>query len=188
MTSSLGHALLGLLARTPGTGYDLTQRMSRPVGYFWSAAHSQIYPELARLESAGLVRHEIIEGAGPRPTKRYELTELGRRELTEWVTSAAEPARERDPLMLRVYSLWLAEPAAATDLINQVRQGHVRRREEYAEMAATLEAGGTDRQGLAEPGFAAYATLRAGLGYEEHRIVWCDWLLDRLRENPGSAN
>ena len=61
--SNLGCALLGLLARSPSTGYDLARRMERPVGYFWSARHSQIYPELAKLERAGLVSHEVVDGA-----------------------------------------------------------------------------------------------------------------------------
>ena len=67
--SNLGCALLGLLARSPPTGYDLAKRMERPVGYFWTANHSQIYPELSRLEEAGLVDHTVIEGAGPRPPR-----------------------------------------------------------------------------------------------------------------------
>ncbi len=49
MVTSLGYALLALLARTPLTGYDLAQRMLRSTDFFWTARHSQIYPELARL-------------------------------------------------------------------------------------------------------------------------------------------
>ena len=64
MTSTLGHAILGLLARRPSTGYDLARRMDRPVGWFWTARHSQIYAELARLEHEGLVDHEEVDGAG----------------------------------------------------------------------------------------------------------------------------
>src|SRR5215469_6282498 len=51
--STLGYALLTLLAREPLSGYDLAQRMKRPLGFFWQAQHSQIYPELAGLEEHG---------------------------------------------------------------------------------------------------------------------------------------
>ena len=67
MTSTLGYAILGLLADGPQTGYDLTRRMERPVGFYWTARHSQIYPELARLEAAGLVRHRSSTGRGRCP-------------------------------------------------------------------------------------------------------------------------
>ena len=51
--TTLGYAILGLLSREDLSGYDLTQRMAGRVGYFWSARHSQIYPELAKLEDGG---------------------------------------------------------------------------------------------------------------------------------------
>src|SRR3712207_7015289 len=61
MVTTLGYALLGLLAREPLSGYDLAQRLKGRVGFFWQARHSQIYPELGRLEAAGLVRHAVVE-------------------------------------------------------------------------------------------------------------------------------
>src|SRR5262245_2888646 len=65
LVSTLGYALLSLLTRGPATGYDLTQRMREPIGFFWVAQHSQIYPELARLADDGHVR--ATEGHGPGP-------------------------------------------------------------------------------------------------------------------------
>jgi hypothetical protein len=34
---TLGYALLGLLARRVGSGYDPARELRRPVGYFWQA-------------------------------------------------------------------------------------------------------------------------------------------------------
>lgn len=44
--TTLGHVLLGLLARAPASGYDLAQKLKGPVDFFWQARHSQIYPSL----------------------------------------------------------------------------------------------------------------------------------------------
>ena len=60
---SLRHAILGLLARQPSTGYDLARLFDLSLRTTWHASHSQIYPELARLEEAGMV--EVV-GHGPR--------------------------------------------------------------------------------------------------------------------------
>src|SRR6476646_1735266 len=68
-TGTLGYALLGLLARQPRWGYDLARRMQEPIGYFWHANHSQIYPELAALETDGLVTHEVVQ-QWDRPDKK----------------------------------------------------------------------------------------------------------------------
>lgn len=41
---ALGYALLGLLAREPQSGYELTSQIKERVGPFWSTSHSQVYP------------------------------------------------------------------------------------------------------------------------------------------------
>src|SRR5690242_17709595 len=60
--STLGYAILSLLARTPLSGYDIAREMQRPKSFFFGHAQlSQIYPELARLEESELVTSAIIE-------------------------------------------------------------------------------------------------------------------------------
>ena len=44
---TLKYAILGLLMRSPVTGYDIAKEFGDGLGCFWSAKHSQIYPELA---------------------------------------------------------------------------------------------------------------------------------------------
>ena len=46
---SLRHALLGLLADRPYSGWQLLKHFEGSLAYAWPALHSQIYPELARL-------------------------------------------------------------------------------------------------------------------------------------------
>jgi DNA-binding PadR family transcriptional regulator len=86
---ALRYALLGLLTAGPASGYDLTKRFDRSVGYAWHAGHSQIYPEMAKLCAEGLV--EVAEEAGPRGRKTYTITGAGLESLR-----AALIARERE--------------------------------------------------------------------------------------------
>src|SRR5215218_6334261 len=65
-TGVLGYAILGLLAVEPLTGYQLAQRMRAPIGYMWTAGHSQIYPELAKLLGDG--QGACHRHSGPRTT------------------------------------------------------------------------------------------------------------------------
>jgi DNA-binding PadR family transcriptional regulator len=183
MTSSLGYALLGLLARAEGTGYDLTRRMDRPIGYFWTARHSQIYPELARLEADRLVRHRVVDGAGPLPTKRYAITPGGLRALREWVTSPMEPHPVRDLETLRVYSLWAAEPQAARALVERLRAAHLAALEDYGRQREEVAADPASRH-PSEPLFSNLVALEAGVRSRTALVEWCDWLLARLDE-PG---
>ena len=186
MTSSLGFALLGLLARSEGTGYDLTRRMDRPVGYFWTARHSQIYPELARLEADGLIRHRVVEGAGPMPTKRYAITAAGRRALADWVTSPIEDHPVRDLETLRIYSLWAADPAAARALVERLRGRHLAALEDYSRQREEVDADPASHVPSA-PLFGNRIALEAGVRGRKAAVEWCDWLLGELDREPLAA-
>lgn len=177
--SVLGYALLGLLARESATGYDLTGAMDRDLAYYWSARHSQIYPELAKLESGGHIRHTVIAGAGPRPTKRYELTQEGKSQLLAWIVSEPEPAVERDPVLLRISSMWLVDRAAARELVCGVRRRSGARLELFERFAREFDADAR-ADDPASPDFATRATLEVGIRLNRVRLEWCDWLDERL--------
>jgi len=97
---SLRHAVLGLLERRPSTGYELTQTFDRSLRTSWQARHSQIYPELAKLESAGLV--EVV-GHGARRSKTYGITAAGRAELRRWLVEAEPDRSQRNESGLRLF-------------------------------------------------------------------------------------
>jgi DNA-binding PadR family transcriptional regulator len=185
--SSLGHALLGLLARRASTGYDLARRMDRPVGYFWTAHHGQIYPELARLERAGLVEHQLIEGAGPRPTKRYAVTPAGLAALREWVAGEFDPGPVRDLEQLRVWSLWTVAPEEARTLVRGLRARRAGQLADWERQRdeAAAEPGAADP---ASPAFASLMSLEGGVRVAAALVDWCDLMLDRLAAHPGPCD
>lgn len=181
MPTTLGYALLGLLARAPRTGYALTQALRAPIGYFWTASHSQVYPELARLETAGLIRHRVVDGPGPRDTKSYRITAAGRRALAAWAAAPMDRPPERDELMLKVFSLWTAAPERAAELVTRQRAMHADRLAEYERIEAVMRTESpADLRDPGTPAFSSYATLRRGISFERHALAWCDWLLTAL--------
>lgn len=98
---SLRHALLALLDAGAMTGYELAKQFDVSVAYLWNAPHSQIYPELRRMEAAGLIGAESLL-RGERATKRaYSLTEAGARELVRWVAEVETAHPVRDPAYLK---------------------------------------------------------------------------------------
>lgn len=179
--TTLGYALLGLLARDDLSGYDLAGRMKGQVGYFWQARHSQIYPELARLEAAGLVRHTVVRQPDRPDKKVYTLTAAGRAALAEWLTSPVPAAPSRDELVLRAYSIALADPGRAAALFREQQRLHAARLAEYEAILSHLEQ--QYAPDLHRPGsviFGSYATLRRGIGHEREYAAWCGWLAETL--------
>lgn len=181
MISRLGYALLALLARQPGTGYELSARAHRPLGYFWSAQHSQIYPELRKLLDAGLVGFDSRPGPGPREKKVYFLTGAGHAELAAWVARPPEAsAAGRDDVLLKAYASWTADPGAASAVFEGEIAGHRERLDRYLAEWDQVRRGHRDGPPTRHPDFGSYATLRFGIDYERQRIAWLTWLVGQL--------
>lgn len=97
---SLRYAVLGLLERAPSTGYELSQMFDLSLRTAWHAGHSQIYPELVRMESEGLV--EVV-ARGARGSKTYALTDAGRSVLRNWLVDTGTNRSIRDERALRFF-------------------------------------------------------------------------------------
>lgn len=111
MMRTLKYAILGLLMQSPMTGYDIYKAFGSGLGSFWSAKHSQIYPELKRLTEEGLVRFTTVIQGEKMEKKVYEITEQGKEDFLQWLSldPPLEPTA-KDVFRLRsYYSQWLPE-------------------------------------------------------------------------------
>ncbi len=179
--TTLGYAILGLLSQEDLSGYDLAQRMAGRVGYFWSARHSQIYPELARLEGGGYVTHSVVEQTERPDKKVYRITTKGLEDLKHWVTQPPAPRPTRDELTLKAYSVWLADKEKAARLFREEGLRHEEQLAHYEGLRAWMEGEhGPELRSPDSPWFAAYATLRRGIGYEREYAEWCRWMVESV--------
>jgi PadR family transcriptional regulator, regulatory protein AphA len=100
---SLRYALLGFLTTEPASGYRLAQEFGESMGWFWYASHSQIHPELKRLEDEGLVKSDVLDGG--RGKKLYSITDAGRERLDLWLGESTDYAPIRDVERIRLVFL-----------------------------------------------------------------------------------
>lgn len=173
---SLRMALLGLLTtKGPASGYALTRAFSDTLSHVWSAKHSQVYPELARMADAGLI---AVEDEGPRGRKRYSVTDAGREELRHWLTDV-EPSRTvRNETALRAFLMPTLGPEPAARLARTEETYYRQRAEQLGELRAMLTA-------VDPPLFGSYA---AELGVRiSHAIAdWAQWAAEQMEseEDP----
>jgi PadR family transcriptional regulator, regulatory protein AphA len=164
LTGTLGHALLAVLAEGPRTGYALVRHLAQSIAYAWPASHSQVYPELARLREAGLIR----EGAAaPRGGRVYEVTDAGLEEVRRWLRET-EPSRTvRNESALRLFFLWLLEPDEADAYLRaEVEQARATL-DEFERIAA--------QEDPDNPKTRAYRTaLELGLHTARARLEWAE--------------
>ncbi|WP_448006193.1 PadR family transcriptional regulator [Agromyces bauzanensis] len=114
---SLRNALLALLRVGPLSGYDLQKQFSLSVGHVWHAPDSQIYPELRKMETAGLIEGEE-QVRGERGTRRvYHVTDAGDRAFLDWMAAPLDYSRVRDPAHLKAAYLEATTPEAAREIL-----------------------------------------------------------------------
>ncbi len=169
---SLPHALLGLLAVAPRSGYELTKAFAGDLGrYAWQAGHTSIYPELARLAERGLVE---VTHEGARGSRTYAVTEAGRGELRTWLLTPPRQGKVRNELVLRMFLLSALDPADARAVLVRIAASTAR---EAAELRRLREAAGPVR-----PGPAGFGQLAAEYGLRQYDAVhdWALWALDQL--------
>jgi DNA-binding PadR family transcriptional regulator len=176
MTSTLGYALLNLIACEPQTGYDLSRTLQERISFFWQAKHSQIYPELAKLESAGFITHEVVRQTDKPDKKIYTITDAGLAALRVWAVAPLEIAPSRDELLVKTAAFWQADPAAAAALLRDHERQHAEQLALYEGIRAALE-DEWERAGRRHdlPWFGNYLTLMRGIGYEREYRDWCRW-------------
>ena len=167
VTGTLAHALLGLLAERPRTGYALLKHFEQSLAYAWPASHSQIYPELAKLLDAGLIREGVPLPRGGRP---YELTDAGLEEVRRWLRET-EPSRTvRSEAALRLFFLWLLE---RDDAEAYLRGEAERARTVLGELETIAQQEDPD-----SPKTRAYRiALELGLRSTRARLEWAEWAI-----------
>ena len=183
--STLGFALLGLIAREPKSGYELARHLERPLGDLWSAHLPQIYPELAKLQAAGLVKSREVAQKNRPDKKVYTLTRQGEEALAVWVATPVKPTPVRRELLLKTFSVWLADPDQAAALYAGEAEAAeaqlARYRTKLADLTATY---GRNGPPVDSKDFGIYANLKFGSEAAEHTIRWCRWVESQLLEKP----
>ena len=172
---ALSHAILATLLSGPVSGYGLTKRFNRAIGYFWHATHRQIYRELATLEAHGYV--EQVPSPSPSTEKRYTLTPQGRDVLAQWIAQPSEPGVLREDLLLKVRAGSLVPPEV---LVAELRRRRAIHAERLAVYQALQEHDFPEPEQLSYEQRLLYLPLLRGVMFETENVAWFDAAIDFL--------
>ena len=179
---SLRHALLGLLAEEPASGYDLTKKFERLLQrYAWHAQHSQIYPELTKLAADGLV--EVV-AEGPRGRRTYAITDRGRDDLRRWMLNPPETFTVRNELVLRLFLLYTLEPDQAKAMLRGVADANDKELQALTDRVREFDANAgpeappSMQRMIAEFGLRSFRTLSD----------WARWAHDRIEDTAAKGS
>ncbi|MEV6349124.1 PadR family transcriptional regulator [Actinoplanes sp. NPDC051851] len=178
---ALRNALLAALIDRESSGYDLAKRFSASVANFWTATPQQLYRELDRMESAGLLSARLVKQE-KRPDKRlFSVTELGRAALKTFTAQDPKPTTVRDELLIQVEALAHADVPSVRAAIRTRMRLSAQRVEAYQRQLAEILGTRTHEEFLATGNrIGPYLTLQRGISFERENISWGELALDIL--------
>ena len=172
-----GRVILGMLSMGRNTGYDIKQFVDKSTRHFWAASYGQIYPELRRLEEQGLVQSRS-EPSGGRARTVFELTDLGREALREWLETTGDPLWElRCETMLKLFFSDAADPRYRIEQLRTFREQQERKLEQLRELEEPARTGSHK---------GPYLSLQLGLALVGSMVDWCREMEHQMVENDGS--
>ena len=121
--TTTSYALLAFLHAGPKSGYDIKQLADRSTRFFWQISYGQIYPELKRLQDAGLVDVRA-DARGGRARHQYSLSSAGAEALGAWIDDV-ETSRAfelRDELLLKLFFANAGSPDSERRLAEQLER------------------------------------------------------------------
>ncbi len=166
---SLRHALIGLLAEQPASGWDLTRRFEDLLGTVWPAGHPQIYGELRKLQDEGFIE---IDSEGPRRRKTYRVTESGIEEVRRWLTSVEVDHTLRLEPVLRSVFFWLMTPDELTAHLEKEAAFYHGLAQKYRELAAAKDRG---EYGDSQQTKSIRIAAEAGVRLHQALGDWATW-------------
>ncbi len=103
---SIEYILLGFLSQGPVHGYDLHKQINNLEGIslVWHIKQGQLYAMLEKLEEIGLLTSKLVPGTSLLMRKEYQITPLGWKTFSTWVSSPVCHGREmRQEFLAKLY-------------------------------------------------------------------------------------
>lgn len=170
---SLRHALLGLLAEHPASGWDLSRRFDDVLGAVWPAGHPQIYGELRKLRDDRLI---TVDDEGPRGRTAYRVTEAGLTEVRRWLTATEVDHTLRLEPLLRSVFFWLMPPEQLAEHLERESAYYQQLAAKYRALATAKDRGD---YGDSPQTRSLRIAAEAGARLNETLGDWADWAKTR---------
>jgi PadR family transcriptional regulator, regulatory protein AphA len=186
--SATAKVILGMLAARPRSGYEIKTLVDSSARFFWAASYGQIYPELKRMENAGLITGaDASKGARQRTV--YKLTAKGKRAAREWIERAPQVFELRDEGLLELFFAGSIEQSRTAEI---ARERAARSAAVAAELRAVEEV--IEHRHEVEgpeysPDAGSLTVLRFGIELNEWAAEWFERAAEELEtESAGAAS
>jgi DNA-binding PadR family transcriptional regulator len=169
--SATAKVILGMLAARPRSGYEIKQLVDSSARFFWAASYGQIYPELKKLEKAGLIAGDD-SSTGARQRTTFRLTAEGKRAAREWINSPPEVLETRDEGLLKLFFAGAIDPRRAAEIARERAAISRAKAAQLRSIAEQVDRTGAPEGAEAQPDAGSLTVLRYGIDASEWAADW----------------
>jgi PadR family transcriptional regulator AphA len=170
--SATGKVILGMLAARPRSGYEIKQLVDSSARFFWAASYGQIYPELKKLEKAGLIAGDD-SSTGARKTTTFRITAEGKRAAREWIRKPPEVLETRDEGLLKLFFAGSIDPRRSAEIARERAAISREKAAQLRRIAEEVDEVGRPTEGpAAQPDPGSLTVLRFGIEMSELAAQW----------------
>lgn len=178
---SLQYVLLALLSKESDTGYGMGRVLRTQLNHLWNARLQQIYSELAKLESQGLVVSESF-ALPNRPAKKvYTLTTSGFDALDHWLTLPPTPISFKNDLYVKLYALDRMPKELVLQRLTEQQATYEERSDDLREKLAEAREKKSKELGR-------LLTLEAALVQAEAQTAWASRAITAVEKSGGASS
>ncbi len=113
----LDKIILGVLSLKDLTSYELKKSLDKSINHFYTTSYGSLHPALIKLEKSNFVTsREFVDGG--RSKKLYSITESGRQDFTNWLSSDIQISRLKEDSLVRIYFFGMLEPEFRHNIIS----------------------------------------------------------------------
>lgn len=174
----LKYIILGLLHHKDLAGYDIKKLFEGELGDFWYSNHSQIYPELRRMQEEGLIDVHVQTVGTKLEKKFYHITDHGEQELAIWMQEPlSKLVPSRDEFTMKLYLINDVNNPLVPELFREEIARHQEKYDYLCSRWQALFAAETERQHH----YGHAMILKQAIQREKQRL---DWLETEYRALP----
>jgi PadR family transcriptional regulator, regulatory protein AphA len=178
--------ILGMLAARPRSGYEIKQLVDRSARFFWAASYGQIYPELKKLETSGLIAGDDAS-QGNRQRTVFKLTASGRRAAKEWIERPPQVFELRDEGLLELFFAGSIDPARTAEIARERAAVAAGTAAELRSLEAQIEQRGKTEGPDHSPDPGSLAVLRYGIEMNEWAAQWFERAAEDLENEEAGV-
>lgn len=175
----MDHIILGLLLLSSRTIYQLRERIDQGLNMMYSSSMGSIQAAIKKLLNYGYIQYEEAVENG-KYKKIYSITESGKQNFTEWITTPLNVQGMKNPELAKLYFMGFSTKekceAGLQEYISQLKK-------QYDVLNAICK----EAENVRVPDehkdilYYQFAAARYGKDFMKFNIEWYQKLLDEIR-------